>query len=133
MTGSAAPQKATILIVDDEPFNVDYLQQLLSDLGFRTREAFGGKEALDSVADDAPDLILLDVMMPGMDGPGVLMKLREIPATRGIPVIFMTAKVMKEEIQRFLEMGAVAVIHKPFDPERLPDQIREIWDKNNDE
>ncbi|MFB3099413.1 MAG: response regulator, partial [Acidimicrobiia bacterium] len=86
MTGSAIPQKATILIVDDEPFNVDYLQQLLSDLGFRTREAFGGKEALDSVADDAPDLILLDVMMPDIDGITVCRMLKGDPATRLIPI-----------------------------------------------
>lgn len=127
------PLKSIIFAEDDDDIREIATLSLEALGGFTVNPCASGEEVLEAVAGDQPDLFLLDVMMPGMDGPGVLMKLREMPATRGIPVIFMTAKVMKEEIQRFLEMGAVAVIHKPFDPERLPDQIREIWDKNNDE
>ena len=119
MTGSAAPQKATILIVDDEPFNVDYLQQLLSDLGFRTREAFGGKEALDSVGDDAPDLILLDVMMPDIDGITVCRMLKGDPATRLIPIVIMTALDGTEDRIRGIEAGADDFLTKPVDDREL--------------
>ena len=119
MTGSATPQKATILIVDYEPFNVDYLQQLLSDLGFRTREAFGGKEALDSVADDAPDLILLDVMMPDIDGITVCRMLKGDPATRLIPIVIMTALDGKEDRIRGIEAGADDFLTKPVDDREL--------------
>ncbi len=119
MTGSAAPQKSTILIVDDEPFNVDYLQQLLSDLGFRTREAFGGREALDSVADDAPDLILLDVMMPDIDGITVCRMLKDDPATRLIPIVIMTALDGTEDRIRGIEAGADDFLTKPVDDREL--------------
>ncbi len=119
MTGSATPQTSTILIVDDEPFNVDYLQQLLSDLGFRTREAFGGREALDSVADDAPDLILLDVMMPDIDGITVCRMLKGDPATRLIPIVIMTALDGTEDRIRGIEAGADDFLTKPVDDREL--------------
>jgi CheY-like chemotaxis protein len=119
MTGNAAPQRATILIVDDEPYNVDYLQQLLSDLGFRTREAFGGKDALDSVADDRPDLILLDVMMPDIDGITVCRMLKGDPATRLIPIVIMTALDGTEDRIRGIEAGADDFLTKPVDDREL--------------
>ena len=119
MATSAATQKATILIVDDEPFNVDYLQQLLSDLEFRTREAFGGREALDSVADDAPDLILLDVMMPDIDGITVCRMLKGDPTTRLIPIVIMTALDGTEDRIRGIEAGADDFLTKPVDDREL--------------
>lgn len=87
-----------------------------------------GQEALDRAVVFRPDLVLLDVMMPGMDGPTTLQKLREIPELREVPVIFLTAKVQPREIEGLKAMGAVDVIAKPFDPMGLVEQIREIWE-----
>src|SRR5215470_10748932 len=86
-----APRRSTILIVDDKPFNVDYLEQELADLGYETISATNGQEALEKVAAEAPDLILLDVMMPVMDGFTVCRILKDHEETRLIPIIIMTA------------------------------------------
>jgi two-component system OmpR family response regulator len=75
----------------------------------------------------SPDLLLLDVMMPTMDGPELLQELRKLPQFTQTPVIFMTAKAQPEEVQQFMELGAIDVITKPFDPMTLADQIRAIW------
>lgn len=86
-----------------------------------------GQEAVDKAAAFKPDLVLLDVMMPVMDGPTTLKKLRDLPEMREVPVIFLTAKVQPREIEELKAMGAVDVIAKPFDPMGLGEQIREIW------
>jgi CheY-like chemotaxis protein len=86
-----------------------------------------GAEAVAKAAAFAPDLVVLDVMMPGMDGPGTLAALRALPALARTPVVFMTAKVQPAEIAHFRSLGALEVIAKPFDPMRLADTIREIW------
>src|SRR2546425_8253300 len=83
--------RSKILIVDDEPFNVDYLEQELEDLGYETVSATNGQEALAKVAAEAPDLVLLDVLMPGMDGFTVCRFLKEREETQLIPVVIMTA------------------------------------------
>lgn len=85
-----------------------------------------GAKALELIPEYKPDVILLDVMMPGMDGPTLFKLIRQ----RGIttPVIFLTAKVQKEEIEDYLQLGAVGVISKPFDPLTLPQQIQQILD-----
>ena len=75
----------------------------------------------------SPDLILLDVMMPGMDGPSTLRSLRALPAVSGIPVVFLTAKVQPSEVAHLRSLGALDVIAKPFDPMKLSDQLRAIW------
>ena len=74
-----------------------------------------------------PDLVLLDVMMPGMDGPETLRRLRELPSVARTPVVFMTAKVQSRDLERYHELGAAEVIFKPFDPMTLSDQVRRIW------
>jgi CheY-like chemotaxis protein len=85
-----------------------------------------GEEALEGARSEQPDVILLDVMMPEMDGPTTLAMLREDPATAGIPVIFLTAKAQKHEVERYLALGATGVIVKPFEVESLADEIRRI-------
>jgi len=75
-----------------------------------------------------PDLVLLDVMMPGLDGPGTLTRMRSDPALAQIPVVFMTAKAMPQEVARFRELGAAGVIPKPFDPMKLAQQVFAIWE-----
>lgn len=97
--------------------------------GFTLKICNDGVEALAAIEDFAPQLILLDVMMPNMDGPNALVKIREIEAFKNTPAIFMTAKIQPEEVNKYLDMGAVGVIAKPFDPITLADQIRSIWEK----
>ena len=88
-----------------------------------------GAEAIEKGAAFGPDLILLDVMMPGMDGPDTLEALAKIPGLENTPAIFLTAKALPAEIKRYRELGALDVIAKPFDPMTLADQVREIWDR----
>lgn len=121
-----APQR--ILHVDDEPDIREIAVVTLTALGGFTVETCGsGPAAIEKATSFAPDLILLDVMMPGMDGPATLEILRKSSETAGIPVIFMTAKVQSHEVRHYIELGAAGVITKPFDPMTLCDQIREIW------
>lgn len=98
--------------------------------GFEVALCESGEEALEAVTDFDPDLILLDVMMPVLDGPSTLEKLREMDAFKTTPIVFFTAKAMPGEIERFKALGALEVISKPFDPMTLPDQIREIWNRH---
>lgn len=86
-----------------------------------------GSEALEALADFAPQLVLLDVMMPGMDGPGVMARLRERPDTAQIPVVFLTAKTATTETERLRALGALGVLTKPFDPMTLHEEVRSIW------
>jgi two-component system OmpR family response regulator len=94
--------------------------------GFTVIACASGPEALAAASTAAADLLLLDVMMPGMDGPTTLKGLRAIPQTAHTPAIFMTAKVQPEEIAQYKALGALDVIPKPFDPMTLSDRIREI-------
>jgi CheY-like chemotaxis protein len=118
-----------ILYVEDEP-DIQAVAKLALEMvgGFQVMICSGGQEALDKVASFAPDLILLDVMMPGMDGPTTLQNLRADPVIAAIPVIFLTAKVQPSEVVRYQALGALSVIAKPFDPMTLAAQVREIWE-----
>lgn len=95
--------------------------------GFTMISCSSGAEGLQQVERFAPQLILLDVMMPGMDGPETLAQLRQLPATKTTPVVFMTAKVQEHEIQEYYQLGAAGVIIKPFDPMTLSHDIKKIW------
>jgi CheY-like chemotaxis protein len=86
-----------------------------------------GKDALEVAIDFRPDLAVLDVMMPDMDGPATLLALRQLPELAQVPVVFMTAKVQPSEVAEFLSLGAVDVVAKPFDPMTLADSLRQIW------
>ena len=94
--------------------------------------ASSGTEAVALARASIPDLVLLDVMMPGMDGPTTFAALREVPGMEDVPVIFVTAKVQANEIQQYLDIGAVGVIAKPFDPMTLADQARALWAASRD-
>ncbi|PCD00686.1 response regulator [Halopseudomonas pelagia] len=95
--------------------------------GFTMISCSSGSEGLEQVERFAPQLILLDVMMPGMDGPETLAQLRRLPTVKDTPVVFMTAKVQEQEIQEYYRLGAAGVIIKPFDPMTLSSQIKAIW------
>jgi two-component system, OmpR family, response regulator len=94
--------------------------------GWEVILAASGSEALSLAATHQPDLILLDVMMPGMDGLTTFTNLRQSDVTRGIPVVFVTAKALRREHEQYLNLGVEGVIVKPFDPMTLPDTIRGI-------
>ena len=123
-----SPSLHRILYVEDEPDIRVVAQMALEAVGgFTVIACAGGREALGAAADARVDLLLLDVMMPGMDGPSTLQALRELPATANTPVIFMTAKVQATEVAAYKGLGALDVIPKPFDPMELSAQIRRIW------
>jgi two-component system OmpR family response regulator len=88
----------------------------------------GPQLALEQLARAAPDLILLDVMMPGVDGPTLLQEIVRHALLSRTPVIFMTARVQPKEVDHYLALGAIGVIAKPFDPMTLSDEVRRIWD-----
>ena len=116
-----------VLIVDDEP-DIRRIAKLgLSRVGgMEVVEATNGTEALVRAKEDHPDAVLLDVMMPGLDGPSTLARLREDPATSAIPVVFLTAKAIGTEVDRLKSLGAAGVLTKPFDPMTLARELRNV-------
>ncbi len=120
-------QNKKILLIDDED-NI----RLIAQIGLEDRpdwqvlSAASGSEGLVLAAQEKPDLILLDVMMAGMDGKMTLAKLRENPITAKIPVIFMTAKAQKQELEAYAALGVAGVITKPFDPTCLSQEIERL-------
>jgi len=119
-----------ILLVEDEPDIQAVAKVALESVGgFSVEICNSGEEAVRQAPGIAPDLILLDVMMPGLDGFSTLKALREIPAVAEVPVIFMTAKVQASEVAQYKAMGALDVIAKPFDPMTLASSLKEIWER----
>lgn len=122
------PELNRILHVEDDPSIQAVAKVALEAVGgFTVLSCSSGQEALDQVQGFAPDFILLDVMMPGMDGPQTLLRLAERLDIGQIPVAFMTAKVQPTEIEHYRSLGALDVIIKPFDPMQLATQVRQIW------
>ena len=127
MTDSHFPaSNRTIMVVDDHPDQVDILRITLEWKGFNVRCAYSGKDLFAGLEKQKPDLILLDIMMPQMDGLEVLTRLRENSDTASIPVIFLTAKVHHEDVLRGYKMGAEYYITKPFDNTQLLQGINSI-------
>ncbi|WIX31636.1 response regulator [Salinicola sp. JS01] len=119
-----------VLHVEDDPSIQEVARIALEVVGgMEVASCDNGQAALGKAAEWQPDLILLDVMMPGIDGPTTLARLREQDATREIPVIFMTAKVQANEIEHYRSIGGLDVVIKPFDPMTLASQLREIWER----
>jgi two-component system OmpR family response regulator len=114
-----------VLVVDDEP-DIRRIARLgLTRVGgMEVVEASNGAEGLIRAKEDHPDAVLLDVMMPAVDGPTTLARLREDPATAGIPVVFLTAKAIAAEVDRLKALGAAGVLTKPFDPMTLARDLR---------
>ena len=124
MSDPVASPLATILVVDDTPGNIDILQGILSP-AYRVKVAASGARALEIAAQtEAPDLILLDIMMPGMDGYEVIRRLKADPLTRAIPVLFITAKESPEDEQKGFDLGCVDYITKPISAPRVRARVR---------
>ncbi|MDJ0806297.1 MAG: response regulator [Gammaproteobacteria bacterium] len=118
----------TVLMVEDEADIREVVKMSLEMVGgLRVETCSSGEAAIQRAQGLAPDLILLDVMMPGMDGPSTLQGLRGLAGLERTPVVFMTAKVMQSEVEQYKALGAVEVIPKPFDPMTLADQLNGIW------
>ena len=115
-----------VLYVEDDADIRMVAEMTLEDEGFELIICSSGQEALDKAVDQRLDLLLLDVMMPGMDGPTALQKLRELPQLATTPAIFMTAKVQPAEVAQYKAIGAAGVINKPFDPMTLAEEIHTI-------
>jgi twitching motility two-component system response regulator PilG len=118
-----SPEKKTVLVVEDRASLSQMLQFLFLSKGLNVQIAFNGKEALEKVSSLAPDLILLDIMMPQMDGFEVLEKLQENQETAGIPVIMLTARKSREDMQKAKDLGAVEYITKPFKAVEVVDKV----------
>jgi CheY-like chemotaxis protein len=120
-----------ILVIDDEEDTRSIASMCLGLLGGAdVVEASSGKEGLQKAADEQPDVIILDLLMPEMDGTQTLTNLRKNPATERIPVIFLTVKGRFEEFDNLKSLGALAVLTKPFDPTTLTEQITDILKSN---
>jgi two-component system OmpR family response regulator len=123
----------SILYVEDDP-DIQTIAQIALETvgGFSLHSCSSGAEALELVGSGfVPELILLDVMMPEMDGPTTLTGLRRIAHTMATPVVFMTAKVQASEVAYYKSLGALGVIAKPFDPMKLAEQVRRLWEQKD--
>ena len=120
------PPSPIILIVDDEPFNVDLLEQQLEEQGYQTATATNGQEALDMLSASKPDLVLLDWMMPGMDGIEVVKRMRASSEWRALPVIMLTSRDATEDKVSGLDAGADDYVTKPIDETELAARIRSM-------
>lgn len=136
--GSAEAEEVSMPIEEDRSIRITYVEDepdireigriSLEDLGgFTVDTCADGYEALSRGAEFQPDLIILDVMMPGIDGIETYGKLREIPSLQQTPIVFMTARVQDEEVAKYRALGCAEVIYKPFDPVSLHAQVAEVW------
>jgi DNA-binding response OmpR family regulator len=118
----------SILFVDDDPDIGSIVQATLRQIpDLQVHIADSGERAIDLAFETRPDLVLMDVMMPGLDGPGTFKRMHASALLASVPVIFMTAKALPMEIAKFLQLGAIGVIVKPFDPVKLYDDLCALW------
>jgi two-component system OmpR family response regulator len=128
-----SPALKSVLYVDDDADIREIVQMSLSlDGQLSVNLSDGGERALDRMRAERPDLVMLDVMMPGMDGPSILALMRADEDLKHIPVIFMTAKANPSEVARFRGLSAIGVIAKPFDPMSLGSQVKALWKSHHE-
>jgi two-component system, OmpR family, response regulator len=120
-----------ILCVEDDP-DIREVAMLALEVvgGFTVCGCASGAQALEQGPGFKPQLVLLDVMMPHMDGPATLQAMRATPELADVPVVFMTAKVQTDEVQEYMKLGALDVVAKPFEPMRLAELLRAIWERH---
>jgi len=121
-----------VLYVEDDPDIREMVAFVLRDIGgFEVTVCANGEEALRCAPASNAQLALLDVMMPGLDGPATMEALHRLPQMHDMPVIFMTAKICVPEVEGYMALGALGVIAKPFDTMALCDSIRTLWDQRH--
>ncbi len=119
-----------ILCVDDEQAILEVAKMSLEMVGgFQVSTCTSGREAIEYAPEAKPDMILLDVMMPGMDGPSTFAHLKKIPELKNTPILFVTARVQPKEVANYLALGAIGVIVKPFDPMKMPSDVKMFWNE----
>jgi two-component system, cell cycle response regulator DivK len=119
-----------VLIVEDNPRNLKLVRDLLEHLGYRTLEATTAEDGLALAREHRPDLVLMDVQLPGVDGVEALVRLRADPATSGIPVVAVTAFAMKDDRARFVAAGFDGYLEKPIDVRAFPGQVAEMLNQS---
>jgi CheY-like chemotaxis protein len=125
----AQPLNRVCYVEDDEDIQ-RIVRMSLERIGKMTVEVVGDPlVAIDRMTAFKPELVMLDWMMPGLDGPALFRKMREVPATKDLPVVFITAKASQRELDELITLGAIGTISKPFAPKDLPDQLRALWAK----
>ena len=119
-----------ILYVEDQK-DIQLIAQVALEVicGYQLKICDSGVKALQCIAEFSPDLLLLDLVLPGMDGPTLLQRIRQQNRLPSPPVIFVTASILPEETDELMSMGALSVITKPFDPATLGRQLQRIWDR----
>jgi CheY-like chemotaxis protein len=123
----AQPLDRICYVEDDEDIQ-RIVRMSLERVGKMTVEVVGDPMvAIDRITAFKPQLVMLDWMMPGMDGPALFRKMREVADTKDLPVVFITAKASQRELEELKTMGAIGTISKPFSPKDLPDQLRALW------
>ena len=125
----AGPVSASILVADDEPNIVLSLEFLLKQAGFRVRTVADGEAALAAIAQEPPNLVLLDVMIPGRDGYAVCQEIRSNPAWRDVRIIMLTAKGGEIQREKGLSLGADEYVTKPFSTRELVDRVRRMLER----
>jgi two-component system OmpR family response regulator len=125
------PQLKRIMYVDDDPDLQDIVR-----LGLETRAGFtvtccdSGNQALEEIRTFKPDLVILDMVLPGMSGLQLLERMRELRGVPWIPVIFLTSKIRPDQVEEYKELGVIGVINKPLNPLELRHQVRDIWERS---
>ena len=117
-----------LLLVEDDP-DVRLVASIALAPDFEVEACASGEEALAALDRSVPDLVLIDVMMPRMDGIATLAALRKLPQAAELPAIFLTARAQPRELERYKAIGALGVIAKPFEPETLGDEVRRLWSR----
>jgi CheY-like chemotaxis protein len=118
----------TILVVEDNPLNMELVSDILEAQGYEVRQAINGKEAIQEVESHLPDLILMDIQLPGLDGLTVTGIIKDNPATANMPIIALTAHAMRGDEEKAREAGCDGYISKPIDTRLLPQTIRQFLD-----
>ncbi len=123
-----AEQLNRICYVEDDEDIQRIVRMSLERIGKMTVEVIGDPlKAIDAITAFKPQLVMLDWMMPGMDGPTLFRKMKEVPATASLPVVFITARAAQKELDELKQLGAAGTVSKPFTPKHLPEQLRAIW------
>lgn len=118
-----------LLLIDDDPIVRRIAQISLTKIGkWNVTTAESGTSALQILQHSIPNLIMLDVLMPGMDGIETFECIKKLESLADVPIVFMTAKVQTHEVERYYELGITGVIVKPFDPIKLPIEVRKVYD-----